>query len=429
MKEWSISLFGKGRIIFLLILFFTTGITNGQSEVDEAIEQANHELWGKFVDKYGVINDFVGEIPTAFDCKLSRPNAFGWWTPIENGAFFNGLYLIAACERAKLTDSEMDKDKARVIAQGLLKLSLVSDVPGFISRGISLDGKTHYPNGSNDQTIPWFYGLYHYLKTDIPAPREREIIRSKLIEVVNAVKQNNWGFPSDGMFTGGFRDNLKDYRFLEAPCYLMLLRCMFEITNDTNWLNRYKIALSELPEEGTKTRAEICSEGIGYTADHEVWGDRRDYLWVYVIKQMCLVELARIETDQSIRSFYNTGINQNRQFVLEFAEEYTKFDNHDTKFYGNKNWRVCYTEWYPQFTVEDAITISKIRNEDIIGERKAYERTFATTPLAAAAIIALVGNPKDCTLLDQVLSHYDYSKLNLGEFFFAEFAYYLRQCN
>ncbi len=127
----------------------------------------------KFIDKYGIVNDFVGERPTANDCRLSDPTPFGWWTPIEDGAFFTGLYLIAVCDRAKRTKNETDKDKARILAQGLLKLASVSDVPGFIARGVSTDGKTHYPNGSNDQTIPWVCGLYYYLKTDIPSAKKR----------------------------------------------------------------------------------------------------------------------------------------------------------------------------------------------------------------------------------------------------------------
>ena len=51
-----------------------------------------------------------------------------------------------------------------------------------------------------------------------------------------------------------------------------------------------------------------------------------------------------------------------------------------------------------------------------------------TTPLAAASIIALFGNNTDCELLRKVVAHYDYSKLYLGEFIYAEFAYYKMAC-
>ena len=45
-------------------------------------------------------------------------------------------------------------------------------------------------------------------------------------------------------------------------------------------------------------------------------------------------------------------------------------------------------------------------------------------PLAAAAIISLLGDGSNRELIEQALRHYDYSKLNMAELFFAECAYY-----
>lgn len=415
------------KYIFLFHFLLGFHFLSAQLSPDLAIEQANKELWEKFIDKYGIINDFVGERPTPYDCLLSRPNAFGWWTPIEDGSFFTGLYLAAACERAKFTDSDIDKDKARILAQGLLKMASISDVPGFIARGVSTDGRTHFPIGSNDQTIPWFYGLYSYLKTDIPSAEERVIIEKKLVEVVDAVRRSDWKFPSAGMFTGDFRDNLLHDRFLEVPCYLFLLRATYELTGENSWLEWYKNALLEYPEGATKTRAEICATGIVY--DRAMWGERRDYLWIYVVKQASLVELARMEEDASIKANFQKGIENNRAYVMEFVKQYSEFDNNDTKKFGNVNWRECYPTWYPQFTKEEAIELSRKRDSEKAGERKKYERNLMTNPLAAASIIALSGHSEDCELIDKVVSHYNYSKLYMGEFFFAEYAYYLRSCN
>ena len=417
-----ISIKSLQKSLFLGLSLFALFSAHAQISPEGAAEQANRELWGKFVDKYGVVLDFVGERPTPFDCRLSRPNAFGWWTPIEDGAFFTGLYLIAACDRAAITRNETDRDKARVLAQGLLKLASVSDIPGFIARGVSTDGKTHYPNGSNDQTIPWVYGLYYYLKTDIPSSGEREIYRKKIIEIIAALELNDWKFPSDGMFTGKSRDDLKDNRFLEVPCYLFLFKVMHEFTGDDIWLSKYNIAVREKPEGSEKTRAEICAEGIRY--DVKMWGESKSYLWIYVMKQAALAELAMKENDKTIKSLFLSGLQINRNFVIEFAKRYVQYNNDDDKVFGNTDWRACYTEWYPQFTIEEAIEISKLRNAEKAGKRKAYEREYMTTPLAAASIVALAGNSPDSELIRKIVSHYDYSKLHLGEFLYAEFAYY-----
>ena len=408
----------------ILGVFMISLSVDAQISVSDCIEQANTEIWNRFVDKYGIIHDYVGEIPTPYDCRLSRPNAFGWWTPIENGAFFTGLYLAAACERANLTNSNIEKDKARILAQGLLKLASVSDVPGFISRGVSTDGETHYPIGSTDQTIPWFYGLYIYLKSDIPTTKEKEIIRNKIIEVINAVRLNDWKFPSDGMFTGRFRDNLLENRFLEVSCYLFVLKAMHEITQDKTWSNKYHMALNEKPEGSERTRAEICSEGIKY--EREFWKERKSmsYLWIYVKNQASLTELFKLEENEAIKTFYYQGLNSNREFVIQVIKDYNKFDNEDNKVFGSKNWRECYPYWYPQFNKQEAIEISGMKDEGKVGERRAYERNYMSTPLAAAAIVALAGDNEDCKIIEQAICHYDYSKLYLSEFFFAEVAYY-----
>lgn len=419
-----------GRQTLLIFLCSLVAVTSVRAQVHPktAADQAGHELWTKFIDKYGIINDFVGERPTAMDARLSRPNAFGWWTPIEDGAFFTGLYLGAMCERAAQTGLQEDKDKARILAQGLLKLSMVSDVPGFIARGVSTDGITHYPNGSNDQTVPWFYGLYQYLKTDIPSVKEKEIIKAKMTEVIEALRLNDWEFPSDGMYTGLSRDDLRDNRFLEIPCYLYLLRAMHEVTGNADWLERYKRAAVEVPKGGTKGRAQISAEGIAY--DQDFWKDRKNksYLWIYVMKTAAMVELARLEKDPVIKASYLEGIKKSRDFVIDFAKGYTQFDNKDEKVFGNTDWRACYTEWFPQFTIADAIAVSTLRNDAKAGPRKNYERNFMTTPLAAASILALAGNPEDCKLIDEVVGHYNYAKLYLGEFFYAEYAYYHKPC-
>ena len=69
------------------------------ADVEKAVDQANAVLWKKFIGADGLIHDYVGEIPTPEDCVQGRPNAIGWWSPIENGPMFTGSYLAAFCER------------------------------------------------------------------------------------------------------------------------------------------------------------------------------------------------------------------------------------------------------------------------------------------------------------------------------------------
>ena len=47
-------------------------------------------------------------LPTPEECREGKPNALGWWAPIENGAMFNGLYMDAAVNRWKRTQAATD---------------------------------------------------------------------------------------------------------------------------------------------------------------------------------------------------------------------------------------------------------------------------------------------------------------------------------
>ncbi|MHB1082992.1 MAG: hypothetical protein ACYC67_26585, partial [Prosthecobacter sp.] len=73
---------------------------------------------------------------------------------------------------------------------------------------------------------------------------------------------------------------------------------------------------------------------------------------------------------------------------------------------------------------EDAARLAKISDKTKRGERKDYEARYMKNPLAAAAIISLLGDGSNRELIEQVIRHYDYSKLNMAELFFAECAYY-----
>ena len=100
------------------------------ADVEKAVDQANAVLWKKFIGADGLIHDYVGEIPTPEDCVQGRPNAIGWWSPIENGPMFTGSYLAVFCERVRREGRPEDREKIRRLVKGLLLCASVSDVKG-----------------------------------------------------------------------------------------------------------------------------------------------------------------------------------------------------------------------------------------------------------------------------------------------------------
>ena len=394
-----------------------------KAEPAQAIEKAHAETWKRFVDEHGIIRDYVGELPNPEDCRLGKPNAIGWWSPIENGPMFTGMYLNAMVERARRSGAAVDKEQARKLSQGLLKCASVSDVPGFVARGVGSDGKCHYPLSSDDQMHPWFLGMHAYLQSDIPTTDERKVLVAKVREVADALEGYGWKVPCDGAFKGDFRGGFKGEHFRDAVRYLHMLHATYEMTGDAVWLERYRKALAEKPAQSAETRQEICALGCPRDLSF-IPHIEKGQLWIYVGTQAGLARLAAIETDPAVRAVYRQGLAVNAQFALPALETYAQFDNADQKVYGHARWREVYATWFPQKTQEDARRLSEIIDKKKAGTRKYYESTWMKNALAGAAIVALAGDQSGQAAVLKAVSHYDYAKLNMAEFFFAEVAYY-----
>ena len=427
MKTTAISLI---MLIFVLLLTLMASAqaepVNSKLKTVQAVEDAHTALWSKFIDKHGIILDFIGEIPTPGDCAAGRPNAIGWFCPIENGPMFNGLYLPAVCERARRSGNSTDREQARRLAQGLIKCASVSDVPGMIVRGMATDGKSHYPLGSDDQTHPWFYGLYVYWKSNIPSAAEKNEIAAKVKEVADVLESKGWLCPCDGSFKGSFRGGFKGDHFRDASRYLFMLEAVYEITGDPVWLERYKKAQLERPGKRGLTRLEICA--AGYVPDIELlkwnWKAYPHWNWIFVGSQASLKHLAETEADVGVKAYFQAGLAAGARDAFPGISESVKFDNNDKKVFGTANWREVYTKWFPQKTQAEAMKLSESGDNKKRGERGNYEHQFVDTPLAAAAIVALAGDPAQRAAVERAICHYDYAKLYSVRFFFAECAYY-----
>ena len=83
------------------------------------------------------------------------------------------------------------------------------------------------------------------------------------------------------------------------------------------------------------------------------------------------------------------------------------------------NWRTGY-RWRPQKTQKDADDVQRTGDPAILGHRKQYERKTMTLPLSAAAVCAFAGAARED--VDRTLRSYNYSQINLCEFFLAEVA-------
>ena len=377
----------------------------------DALAQAHEELL-KFVGREGLLHDYLGEIPTPKDCTECRPNAMGWWSPIENGPMFTGPWLEACVIRAERSGLETDRALCRKLADGLLLAASVSDVPGMIVRGVGTDGKAHHPLGSEDQTLPWFYGLSAYVKSGYDTDGK---VVAKMKEVAEALEKVDWKCPCDQGFRGEFRGDFKrGLPFRGAAHYLFILRAMYEATGDRAWLAKYEQACREEQDGTGLSRLAVCA--TGYEIDMPKLSNLEpNLLWIYTCAQGCLRQLAAWDAKNA--ASFRKGLVANANRARKFIGLYKKYDNSTEDPFKYANWRTGY-KWWNQKTQKDAEAVAKTGDKSILGFRKNFERETMTAPLSAAAICAYAGLHKDeCAA---AVAHYDYSTLCICEFFLAD---------
>jgi hypothetical protein len=406
----------------LLAISFTTELL--AVEPAKAAEQAHREIWRRFIDEYGIMIDFADmdgkvSLPTPEECKAGKPNALGWWAPIENGAMFNGLYMDAAVNRWKRTKSAEDAGKARKLMEGLLLLNSISEVKGFVGRGVSTDGKSHYPMGSNDQTMPWFLGLWRYWESELATPEEKVRIAKHLVETAEEIVRLGWQMPAELPFK--VRGSFNGFHFEEAARMLFTMKMLHRVTGDEKWRTMYEAELAKRGGEKNLSKRELCAGGM-------VFWYSKNHNWTSCAAVGGLRGLWELETDAAIKADFAKGLAASAKLASEWLSLAKKFDNADTSYF-EMDWRVMNKDWKEQGTETEAqdLAQAQMRVFSKLAPRRGKETAFIREPTAAAWIVTLTADLEQLKQLapavEGVITHYDYPKLYYSQFFWVEMAW------
>jgi hypothetical protein len=395
------------------------------AEAAGAVEAAHAEVWRRFIDKHHVMIDFAALdgsvlLPTPEDCRDGMPNALGWWSPIENGAMFNGLYMEAMLNRWSVTKDQATASKARRLMEGLLFLNSVSDVKGFVARGVSADGKSHYPMGSNDQTFPWYYGLWRFLESGLATEEERSRISSALVSTTDVIVSLKWQMPAEPPF--GVRGGFGGFSFESAPRLLFVCRMMHRLTGDAKWDAMYREGLEARGGKEEKlSRIEHCERGMIFEGHRHSWTG---------VNGVCALRgLWEMESDEALRARYATGLQKSADTAMESLPIAQEWDNDDTSRFEH-NWRVMNDLWRPQQTEQEAQELAQAQLKSFakVAPRRNLETKLVREPAFAAWIVTLA---PDAALLrerapavEKVIAHYHYEKLIYSQFFPVEAAWW-----
>lgn len=389
-----------------------------------AAEFAHTEIWRRFIDMHGIMIDFADmdgkvSLPTPEECKAGKPNALGWWAPIENGAMFNGLYMDAAVLRWKRTKSPDDAAKARKLMEGLLLLNAISDVKGFVGRGVSTDGKSHYPMGSNDQTLPWFLGLWRYWQSELATDAEKQRIAKHLVETVEEIVRLGWKMPAEAPF--GTRGSFEGFHFEETSRKLFTMKMLHTLSGDAKWRTMYLTELEQRGGEKHQSKREICTDGMKFFY-------ARTHNWTSCAAVGALRGLWELETDAALKADFAKGLVASAKLAAESLPLAQQFDNADTSHF-EMNWRVMNAQWKPQTTEKEAqeLALAQMKLFGKLAPRRGKETAFVREPTAAAWIVTLCPDTgvlkQHAADVEKVIAHYDYTKLYYSQFFWVEGAW------
>ncbi len=391
-----------------------------------AVEQAHSEIWRRFIDKHGVMLDFTDldgsvNLPTPEECREGKPNALGWWAPIENGAMFNGLYMDAAILRWRRSRSADDAEKARRLMEGLLFLNTISDVKGFVGRGVTTDGKSHYAMGSNDQTLPWFVGLWRYWESELATAEERQRIARHLRETAEEIARIGWKMPAEAPF--GTRGSFEGFHFDEAARKLFTMRLLHIVTGEEKWHALYLEELQRRGGERNLSKLETCQAGMQFFY-------ARTHNWTSCTAVSALRGLWELETDPDRKATYARGLAASARLAAESLPLAAQFDHGDGTTFS-QDWRASMLPlWKPQSTEQEAAALAgeQLRAFMKTSPRRGKETAFIREPTSAAWIVTLCPDAEivrpHVAAIERMIAQFDYAKLYYCTFFWVEGAWW-----
>lgn len=85
----------KHLIAAALLVSGAATLAGGATDEAAILKTVNDRLAREFISHDGLLRDYVGDIPTPEEIADLKPNAMGWWCPLENGSMFTGEWLPA----------------------------------------------------------------------------------------------------------------------------------------------------------------------------------------------------------------------------------------------------------------------------------------------------------------------------------------------
>lgn len=315
-------------------------------------EILHKQVWGRFIRMpYGHLIDYADKnghtvFPTGEQLQAGHPNAFAWGLPIENGAFFTGLYLYSLCEKYDFAPDETLKNEIKILANGLLILCDVCKHDGCIARGVADDGVSHPPLSSEDQAGPWLLGLWRLMHSPASDEEMRADIKKRLIRTLSGIRNAGWRVSSEWEGVTGGNFSGKDWRGTSKLVFAAAAAKELGIIDDAE----FERLVNERPDGGLYNRPEILSNGFAPDMIRETVLIQ---FWIDICAQLCVRELCNMDVKRA--EYYRKGLAANAAVTVNFFREYEKYIDAERKPLCY-DWRKLLEDIHPWNNVGEAYT-------------------------------------------------------------------------
>ena len=327
-------------------------------------------------------------LPTPEEIARGFPNRAGWHTGMENPAHNAGLYLAAVVLRHQLGHDAASADEARLLFSGMKRLCDAAKDPGFLPRGVALDGASHYTNSSCDQTTMFLNGIFRYYESDIPTEEEKQAIRRIWQNMLARWERDGWEDRTEDGQPAWYGD-IGAITNDRASRLLMALLAGAVVTGDEHWRRLYNQKLEEQDYARLKT------------------GPPRSGgpLYVFDQNQVAWRLLADLEDDPAIGQEYQARLAETAAAVhgrLLAYQEFDPADHSQRKAASDWDWRkACDPPDQPQTSREEVGLYGlRMRNQQAPVLR--YEQLCVQEPFEVAHVLLL---SSDAVSLDLLQSH------------------------
>ena len=411
--------------------------------ITESIKKAFHALEARFLHpQTGLLLNYVSSaLPTPQEVSMGKPSHMSWNCPIEDGAYYSGLYLCALSDKKILQVIPEAKKAAIRIACGLISLSETGGVPGFIARNFVGAEKAHYQCGSEDQTFPWFYGLYHFYKSDIPDHVLRTSCHAALTRVAQALHAHSYRIPcSTAQF--GYKGDFSSGEINNVAKLLFLQLMMYDLTGESIWRKRYFDALTEVPPGKTVSRFDLLKQGVNYPKYDGIsvfycipTGEGAANVFSENIKittypfftmamaSIAMDDIVKLERDLRIREPIKDALRRDCALCQTHISRGKRYSLSNAPVFSD-NWRVMNQLWTKQKNSREAFELAWRQMPVWFEECPCfpYENALVREPLFAAYVSLLSDSEADEAYIEKVcdlLLHYPWEQLSTSTFYMA----------